>query len=322
MISLTRLTSLTREIRRRGGSIGLDHGVDGRRSSLVAIRTFRTGNPACLFLMHPIGGSVMAYHDLARYLHPEQPVYAIENQVFASCNERLHKSIEEMAAQYIGEIRAVSQKDPYLLGGYSMGGLLAFEMARQLRAGGSEVALVAVIDTPARVRMVARDDGDAFDVDELMLMGKIMAARQGREPLISRDELEALEPERRLSHFVATLRSHSIVPPNADDELLASVLRLVRNNEEAQRRYVPGIYEGKVTLFRATGVSPELREEAADIYNDPLFGWQSHCTEPVELQLLAGGHLHLMNGPHVRALGQSLPRSIDRCRPRRAISFY
>ena len=114
-----------------------------RWSSLVPIQTGGSRPP--LFCMHAGGGTVLYYHDLARELGPDQPVYGLQAQGLYG-EVPPHAEVEEMAAHYIREIRTVQPHGPYFLGGFCFGGVLAFEMAQQLRREGAEVALLASFD--------------------------------------------------------------------------------------------------------------------------------------------------------------------------------
>src|SRR6185295_7366109 len=113
------------------------------RSPLVAIQP--QGDRPPFFCVHPVGGNVLCYLDLARHLPPDQPFYALQSPEPGGDQPA---SIEEMAALYLSELRRIQPEGPYRLGGWSMGGLIAFEMARQLESAGQELDLVVLIDTP------------------------------------------------------------------------------------------------------------------------------------------------------------------------------
>ena len=109
-------------------------------SPLVAIQP-RGSNPA-FFCVHPGGGNVLCYVGLARHLGPDQPFYAFQSRGLNG-EQPICTRIEEMASIYIEAMRAVQPEGPYFLGGWSVGGVVAFEMARQLEAQGEQVALLA-----------------------------------------------------------------------------------------------------------------------------------------------------------------------------------
>src|SRR4030095_6864448 len=116
-------------------------GWSSPESSLVPIQP--NGSKPPLFCIHAGGGHVLFYRDLARRLGSDQPFYGIQARRLRG-RQVAHSSVEEMAAHYIEEMRTVQPNGPYYLGGSSFGGLVAFEMARQLDAQGAEVALVAL----------------------------------------------------------------------------------------------------------------------------------------------------------------------------------
>src|SRR5262249_18032828 len=93
-----------------------------------------------------IGGELISYSHLVRFLGPEQPVYGFQQMPPDTDAESLFRSVEAMAASYIEEMLSMHFSGPFLLGGYSFGGVVAFEMARQLTAKGHHVGLLAIVD--------------------------------------------------------------------------------------------------------------------------------------------------------------------------------
>ena len=113
-------------------------------SSLVPIQPFGSKPP--LFLIHGAEGNILLYRQVAHYLEQDQPVYGLQSQGLNGA-ARLHTSVQEMAAHYVKEIRNLYPQGPYLLGGYCLGGIIAFEMAQQITAAGDKVELVVLLDT-------------------------------------------------------------------------------------------------------------------------------------------------------------------------------
>lgn len=289
-------------------------GVDGaaRHSPLVPIRVPNGEDRPPLFLMHPVGGSVMAYFRLARSLHADQPIYAIENQGAFHPSARSFGSIESMASAYLQLIDQCRSGPPYVLGGYSMGGMVAFEMARRLGTQGKHVALVAIIDTPAAVAPVRGGaDSDSLTAQEVVTMGTIITGPLGVDLGLNLQELEAAIPNRRIDYLIAALRARRILPPEIDSGLFQKLVATVKANDLAQRRYRPQCYAGEVSVFRAAERSPVLAEEAGPVYDEPAFGWQQFCTKPVRVTAVPGSHLRLMDEPYVQHLGTSLQHAID-----------
>jgi thioesterase domain-containing protein/aryl carrier-like protein len=112
-------------------------------SSLVPIQPLGTKSP--FFCVHPHGGTVLCYRDLAHYLGSDQPFYGLQARGLDG-TEPLD-SIEAMAACYLDELRTVQPHGPYRLGGFCVGGFIAYEMAQQLLQAGEQVEMLLAIDT-------------------------------------------------------------------------------------------------------------------------------------------------------------------------------
>ena len=95
---------------------------------------------ACVHSALGAGGNVLLYQSLAKHLAPEIPLYGLQSQGLNGDNPPL-QSIEQMAELYIQEIRSVQPHGPYYLGGYCLGGTVAYEMAQRLTSEGEQVAL-------------------------------------------------------------------------------------------------------------------------------------------------------------------------------------
>lgn len=115
-----------------------------RWSSLVRIQSNGTRPP--FFCVHPHGGNVLVYRELSRQLGEDQPFFGLQSRGLDG-NEQPLTKIEDMAQSYVSEIRRVQPHGPYFLGGYCLGGAIAYEMACQLRIAGEEIALLALFDT-------------------------------------------------------------------------------------------------------------------------------------------------------------------------------
>src|SRR6185295_19030205 len=113
-------------------------------SSLVEIQP--GGSRPAFFCVHALGGNVVEYYELARHLGEEQPFYGLQSQGFDG-KRSPHTRVEDMAAHYIKELRELQPEGPYFIGGRSLGGMVAFEMAQQLRAQGQTIGLLALLDT-------------------------------------------------------------------------------------------------------------------------------------------------------------------------------
>jgi amino acid adenylation domain-containing protein len=266
-------------------------------SSLVPIR--RQGSKVPLFCVHGVGGNVMGFRDLATHLSPDQPVYGIQAVGLDGRQAPLTR-VEDMARHYIEEIRVVQPQGPYHLAGASFGGTVAFEIARQLRVAGSEVGLVALIDTFATERrgtvgqsLKAYGKRMWFHLGNLLLHpGRLSYIRKKSKTLKRRIRSQLW----RIAFHSPQIRSHRL-PGTLQDVEESCYLAI--------RRYVPAPYSGRVTLFRAQ------KRSVADSPEVDL-GWGSLAGGGVEIYEVPGDHGSMLGKPHVAILAGKIQACLDR----------
>jgi thioesterase domain-containing protein len=210
-----------------------------------------------------------------------------------------------MAACYVAELLQVRPDGPYFLCGWSLGGLVAYEMARQLQARGGAVALLAVVDTVPRLPLPGEREAEEERDDSRWLMdiADYLEALSDKRLGLSYDELRATEPEERLRRFTERLAAVELLPPGATVEHLRRLLRVFRANVRAARGYDPAPYPGRMTLFRAA--------DQPVSNGDPTLGWGALTGEPVEVHGMPANHLTLLAEPHVQELAARLRADID-----------
>ncbi|OUL18652.1 hypothetical protein BV378_34960 [Nostoc sp. RF31YmG] len=262
-------------------------------SSLVAIKP--NGSKPPLFLTHAIWGNVLFYRDLARYLDSEQPVYGLQARGI-NPQQAAVTSLTEMAANYIQEIRQVQPHGPYYLGGYSLGGLITFEIAQQLKAQGEQIALLAIFDmsAPGYSRPVANSDNSLFFHARKLLNLNIKEQLNYVWARVAW-HLE-IGKASSLNRFYLRYIKRSLAELRLLDVALA--------NDQARKNYVPSIYPGKLTLLRTSE-----QNEGLDI--DPLWGWDK-LAAGVEIHYVPGAHTSVMHEPHVQVVAEKLRNCLDK----------
>lgn len=291
-----------------GSSDARPHGGLASRRAAPVLLNPRELLGRALFLVHPVGGTVTGYHDLAKRL--SVPVYGFENQQPFPGNAKRESSVNAMAESYLPEVLKIQPQGPYALGGYSMGGAVAFELACQLRRAGHEVDCVITFDTPARVQPPT-DTADEPATPRIMTIARVVASRMGEIRLVA-EEVERVPAAKRLEYLVAELMRQKIIPPHVNPAIPLEVMRTTLNNEDLQRRYVPGMFDRPIFLLRALTPHLPLKAETGASYDDPSFGWQAVTTAPVEIVWLPGEHLTIMHEPHVEAVAVEVQRRLDR----------
>jgi amino acid adenylation domain-containing protein len=265
-------------------------------SPLVPIKPGGTKTP--LFFVHPMGGNVVAYLQLARLLGAEQPFYALQAVGLYGEEQRLLR-IESMAARYLDELRAVQPVGPYLLGGWSFGGVVAFEMAQQLVFQEQEVALIALLDAwapKASSHAVSDNDSPTALLEHFLLdLGTPFAG----ELRAAYETLKGLDPDLQVNYALELARQFHLVPPSISLAQINHQLEVLRGNLQALNDYVPRLYPNRLSVFRAS-------EADANGDVDATLGWSNLSAHPVELYDVPGNHYSVLAKPHVETLAEKM----------------
>jgi thioesterase domain-containing protein len=264
-------------------------------ASLVPIQS--DGNERPLFLVHPAGGQVFPYVHLARYLGPDQPCYGLQAKGLEE-GQAPHAQIEDMATYYIEALQTVQPEGPYCLGGWSMGGTVAFEIAQQLHAQGQRVALLALLDSriPASNEKLAEQDFDAtLLVDVVRYFGLPL------DP----DDLWRLPKDELLARVLEQAKKAGLVPPEVEISQAHRFVELCKADFRATRNYVVHRYSGRIILFKAS-------EDPAGTSSDPTLGWGEWAAGGVEVHAVPGNHANMVYAPHVEVLAEKLKSCLGR----------
>jgi amino acid adenylation domain-containing protein/non-ribosomal peptide synthase protein (TIGR01720 family) len=250
-----------------------------------------------VFWVHPVGGNVLCYAELARHLGPHRPFHALQATGLDGREAPL-ASVEDMARRYVEQVRAVQPEGPYLLGGWSLGGAVAFEMARELRRQGQEVALLALLDSFAPV------ESPPPEPDEATLLAGFaadLARSAGREVFLTPESFAGLTNEERLRTLWTRAREARLLPSGAGLEELRALLEVARANLRAVARYNPPPYEGRVVLLRA-------RDARRGAEVEPTHGWARLVSSGLSVEDVPGDHHGVLRAPHVGELAERLER--------------
>ncbi|HYR08044.1 MAG TPA: amino acid adenylation domain-containing protein [Longimicrobium sp.] len=256
------------------------------RLPLVALQTF--GDRPPLFLAHPAGGHVICYRGLAVNLAPDQPVYGLQPRGLEDGKEPI-ADLEEMATFYVDAIRRFRPRGPYRLGGWSFGGVVAWEMARQLRAAGEEVDLLAMLDTsPLTAEAIEADPRDAAEVMMQTIGGYAgwMASER-----IRMDEVRHLPPREMAVAMIRQVDDARLLPESRAD-IIVALTRVRSANLQAQATYDLRPYDGHLTYFRTEGSAEAPLQASADRF------WGSRAGG-VTVVPVTGNHGTILHEPHV-----------------------
>ena len=282
--------SLAEVLSTEGGSTQAD--------SVVVPLHVAEGEPeAVFFWIHPVGGTVLCYRDLARLLGPKTTSYGLQAPMLVE-QDATFPDIESLAARYVEEITRIQPNGPYRVGGYSAGGIISVEVARQLAAQGRDVGYVGVIEAEGP------RPGMSGAIDPRELLSAVLA-----RPNEAADDLPAYpadldlfagSPDVRRAGAASWLAATRLVPADQVGRIarllvaVADIFTLVTP---------PGFqrYSGTIDVYRATG---ETRT-----YADPTLRWRT-WVDDIRTAQLPGTHQSVLEPSGTKLLAELIREEV------------
>lgn len=274
--------------------------------SLVRIKPFGTKVP--LFLIHGAGLNVMLYNSMVNNLSFDQPVYGLQAKGLSGEEVPL-ATMEEIAAHYISEIRMVAPKGPYAFAGFSLGGIIAFEMARQLIQQGEEVPFVGMFDTvaftsdkhlPKTKRFLRRIKISLMKI--LFVIWIFITDKESRQAGLFGKKLKSLRWKfRRLVYLFKAQKAYL----QGDKDKLPEYLRDVHElNTRAMENYVLKPSPVTIDLFRAMRQTFYIEEPKT-------YGWAKYALGGVNVHHIPGEHSTIFWPPQDKIIADIIQKRLD-----------
>ncbi len=262
------------------------------------------GNKEPFFCVHPAGGQVLCYFNLARYLGTDQPFYGLQAQGFNENEEPLTR-VEDMASVYVEAIRKFQPHGPYQIGGWSFGGVVAYEIAQQLHKQGQEVSLLAILDSYMPIIL---DKNKKIDNKYLVgVLSRVFGGMFGQDNLVTPQELQDLSVDEQLDYIIEKAKKVKIFPPGVESSKNRRILDVLVGTLKATYSYVRQPYPGKVTVFRAS--------EKHIMAPDPTLVWVEllsvMAAKDIQVVNVPGNHYTFILEPHVKVLADRLKNCLD-----------
>ncbi|MDL4773287.1 type I polyketide synthase [Actinomadura xylanilytica] len=254
-----------------------------------------TGGRRPIFIAHPAGGTTACYRQLVDLLGADQPVYGLERFEDAP-------PVEERAARYVEHLLRAQPEGAFRLGGWSFGGVLAYETARQLTAAGREVEFVALFD--AGLPLDVDDESDTL-ARRFSAFADYVNQTYGLDVTLTFEELSGLDEEAQFALVMeraAPLADH--IPPAALTHQLTS-----HQDTRSLEAYRPGPYAGRVILYHAPEETPWSVKDARYVL-DGTNGFGGLCSDLEIVTIPGAHHLNLLDPPGVEALAAHLEGSL------------
>lgn len=269
-------------------------------SPLVPIRANGTRRP--LFLVHAIGGNVLNYKRLDAHLAPNQPIYAL--QAAGLQDRRMDiTTIEEVARTYLTALRSAQPEGPYYLGGFSSGGVVAYEMAQQLVRAGQDVAILLLFDSSVEPSVVALFHSRRFRRATLRALRAFwwnLGYLMRTDPwfFVQRKAHNVFMNLRIMLYRIQSACANVLRAPSP-----ASILTVEEVFIRALEEYVPAPYVGRAVLFRT---------KDSDSYDpDYVCTWEKLVRRGLDVVDVVGDHESMFEEPQARTLANAIANYLD-----------
>jgi thioesterase domain-containing protein len=244
------------------------------------------GAGAPLFMIHPPGGIVSCYQSLAQHLEFDRPFYGIRARGLHLGNGQVpyagQTNLEDMAAEYLRAIRSIQPHGPYYLGGWSLGDVVALEIAQQMLTQDQEVAFLAFLDTAIPSGPDADSSGQEYGLD------------------VSLEELGNLGPDQQLPYLWQHVQKLGLVengaPHEVAEQIITDLQRRFHAHVKSAIAYGLRPYAGRITLFRP---AEALVKVGAKLDR----GWGTLAVA-VDVHFVPGQHHTMLKEPYVQTLAQ------------------
>jgi thioesterase domain-containing protein len=268
-----------------------------------------------VFLVHPIGGNVLCYLALARYLDPDRAVYGLQ-AAGADPGSTPEKSIGARADSYLEAVRRVHPEGPYHLAGWSFGGNVALEMARRLPE--HEVASVTLLDTMALRQQESREPIDEEQLIRWFFLELLWYARGNQAALVD-FEPDVHGSEELFDAMLTEAIRSGILPADSSPQAIRRLYDVFYANYTALLEYKLEPYDRDITLLRAEEELPPgvdfAHRAVGSMFDSANNGWKQYAARRFTQVSVPGDHLHMMTEPHVGEVAVQLDAALAAADP-------
>jgi aspartate racemase len=267
-------------------------------ASAIAGVTYRTASPLVrlnqegdesrepLFCVHWLNAKLVTFQKITLLLRQDRPIFGLQIQLGPDEVNNIH-TIEDMASLYLREIRQHRPHGPYHLAGSCLGGVVAFEMARQLLADGEEVGLLLMIDAPMPGKMALLHERN-FAVHYFdRYLGEFLLSPFGAVKRWARETLRRFASRREKSTSSRAVK------------------QIAKISMGAARKYRPQLYPNKLTLFMCSDAPMRA-------YEDRRLAWDEVAQGGLEVHIVPGDHATMEQEPNVQVLARHFQKCFDR----------
>lgn len=282
------------------GSI-TDKDEEKKSQSLIPIKT--TGSKMPLYIIHGDGLYVLSFKDLAKYVDPEQPLYGLQPADLNGAHQQV-ETLVDIAGHYVNEIIEHNPNGPYAIAGYSFGGYVAIEMARQFSALGKEVKMLGIFDTDAE---------NVFYVKSWRVKLPRKIKRQFPKLLwIFRSFIKDPSSTFNYQYHLFLNGIHKLMykfglrkDPKTEG-VYSHISVINQKHQEAFKAYNLEPFNNLVYLFKA-------KNRVYFVDDIKSLSWGKYAMKGVKVFDVPGDHATMLHEPHAQEFGQKLQDALNNC---------
>lgn len=269
--------------------------------SLVPIKP--SGNKMPVYIIHGSGLNILNFTGIALHVDEEQPVYGLQAKGLDGSDEILSK-MEEIAAYYISQVLEHNPEGPYAIAGYSFGGYVGIEMARQLRLMGKEVKMLAMFDTNAETQ---NEDRNTIEKASAKIIRQFKKLSWISGSLVKRPEVTVKYQLKFVYNKIKSAAvSFGLVAKKEPAGYLLEIKRIGEQHDIAYNNYWIQPFDGIIDLFKA--------KTRVYFVEDPKFlGWKKIALKGVRVHEVPGDHKTMLLNPNDKEFARALQNALDNC---------
>lgn len=250
-----------------------------------------------VYFVHPAGGALFWYLELLNYLGPTMNAFGLQGHGLYGEQTPL-LTIPAMAQSYVEAIKANQPTGPYLLAGYSIGGVIAFEVAQQLQAQGDSVSNLFLLDAYLYTGRLPYPGRDVADEDEKLLIRMLAALPQGQSHELHQQLRRLPSPKARIDYLYESGRQIKRIPANYTINDLRRMYDAMESHVNALATYQAQPYSGSATFLRC------IDRSESDIL--PYTPWPTLLRGAFVSYDVPGKHSTLLEEPNVQTVANVL----------------
>lgn len=262
--------------------------------------------PNAIFLIHPASGNTLCYRELSGFLGTDKPIYAIEQTAFSSENST--KSLNDLARIYLEQIKIIQPHGPYTLIGWSMGGVIAHEMAYLLEAEREEIAFLGLFDSYSAIQPAANhtlkslSELRRYFLEELAHIFQVKIKMCQDEPSFDANSKE-------IDEIVALCAQSPFFLSNGDPNAMKQVLIQCFDNINLLAQHVPSTINADIHFLQAME-KPDYADSIAFSHEEHIQQWIKTTRGTIHQSQVPGNHYSILYNPNVSVLADYLRRYI------------